>query len=82
MGFDIEFAPSLVEGVKVIEHSTNYEQVNAAVDSAQERGVEIWQMNFHISAEGVALDKCIGDNMLIDFNEISEATICSIVVAR
>lgn len=44
-------------GFRVIEHSTNYEQVKAAVDSAQERGVEIWQTNFRITAKGVALDK-------------------------
>ena len=44
-------------GFKVITHSIHYEEVKDAVDSAKEKGVEIWQANFEITAEGVALRK-------------------------
>ena len=44
-------------GFEVIEHSTNYDQVKKAVDSAQEKGVEIWQANFSIQPESVSLKK-------------------------
>ena len=43
-------------GFEVIERSTNYADVKAAVDKAQAKGVEIWQTNFHIDPQGVRLD--------------------------
>ena len=44
-------------GFKVITHSTHYDDVKRAVDSAKKKGVEIWQVNFEIDAEGVLLRK-------------------------
>ena len=44
-------------GFEVIERSTNYEQIKTAVDSAQSRGVEIWQTNFRITPNEVLLDR-------------------------
>ena len=44
-------------GFRVITHSTHYEEVKDAVERAKERGVEIWQANFEITAEGVSLRK-------------------------
>lgn len=44
-------------GFKVIAHSTHYDDVKRAVDSAKKKGVEIWQVNFEIDAEGVLLRK-------------------------
>lgn len=44
-------------GFKVITHSTHYDDVKRAVDSAKDKGVEIWQANFEIDAEGVVLRK-------------------------
>ena len=44
-------------GFEVAERSTHYEEVKAAVDAAQARGVEIWQSNFKITPECVALEK-------------------------
>lgn len=42
-------------GFKVIEKSTNYEEVKEAVDRSIALGVEMWQANFHIKPEGVRL---------------------------
>ena len=44
-------------GFEVVERSTHYEEVKAAVDAAQARGVEIWQSNFRITPECVTLEK-------------------------
>ncbi|QQO09983.1 DNA/RNA nuclease SfsA [Breznakiella homolactica] len=44
-------------GFTVIEKSTNYEQVQAAVARSQSLGVEIWQANFGINKNGVKLEK-------------------------
>lgn len=44
-------------GFEVVEHSTHYEEVKAAVEAAQARGVEIWQSNFKITPECVTLEK-------------------------
>ena len=40
-------------GFRVIERSTNYEEVSAAVASCRERGVSMWQVNLRITPEGV-----------------------------
>lgn len=42
---------------EVIEHSTNYEQVRAAVNRCTKMGVETWQANFQITSSGVTLDR-------------------------
>lgn len=42
---------------EVVERSTNYEQVKAAVDKSTEMGVETWQANFQITPKGVALKR-------------------------
>lgn len=42
-------------GFRVVERSTNYEQVKATVGECVSKGVEIWQANFRIDPEGVAL---------------------------
>ena len=44
-------------GFEVVERSTHYEEVKAAVDAAKARGVEIWQSNFKIAPERVTLEK-------------------------
>ena len=44
-------------GFQVIERSTNYEQVSAAVGNAMTAGVESWQANFMIASNGVKLTK-------------------------
>lgn len=44
-------------GFEVIERSTNYEEVSAAVSSATKKGVECWQANFKISSNAVELTK-------------------------
>lgn len=44
-------------GFEVIDHSTHYETVKAAVGAAQARGVEIWQSNFKLTPECVMLEK-------------------------
>lgn len=45
-------------GFEVVEKSTNYDEVKAEMDAAQERGVEIWQANFELMPERVQLDRC------------------------
>lgn len=42
-------------GFEVVEHSTNYEEVKATMDASVERGVAVWQANFCITPDGVAL---------------------------
>jgi sugar fermentation stimulation protein A len=42
-------------GFKVVERSTNWKQVRAAVDDATSSGVELWQANFEITPNGVRL---------------------------
>lgn len=42
-------------GFEIIEKSINYEQVKATVDKSISLGVEMWQANFEIQAEGVRL---------------------------
>lgn len=44
-------------GFKVIEKSTNYEQVSNAVNDCISKGVEIWQANFQLTPAQVSLDK-------------------------
>jgi sugar fermentation stimulation protein A len=44
-------------GFKVIDRSTNYEQVSEAVGEATRMGVETWQVNFNITPNGVKLTK-------------------------
>ena len=44
-------------GFKVIERSTNYENVKRIVDENIAKGVEIWQANFKIDPTGVRLSK-------------------------
>lgn len=44
-------------GFKVIERSTNYEEVQATVENSKSLGVEIWQANFEIQPDGVRLLK-------------------------
>ncbi|MDL2236419.1 DNA/RNA nuclease SfsA [Christensenellaceae bacterium OttesenSCG-928-K19] len=44
-------------GFEVIERSTNYEQVRAAVDKSIEMGVETWQANFLLTPIGVTLKR-------------------------
>lgn len=44
-------------GFEVINKSTNYEEVKAAIDKSTALGVEIWQVNFKILPEGVRLIK-------------------------
>lgn len=39
-------------------HGTTYEEVLATVDACRAAGVELWQADFHISPEGVALQRC------------------------
>lgn len=42
-------------GFEIIEKSTNYEEVKAAIDRSIALGVEMWQANFEIQPEGVRL---------------------------
>jgi len=42
-------------GFRVVERSTNYEQVKATVEECVSKGVETWQANFRIDPEGVSL---------------------------
>lgn len=42
-------------GFKVVERSTNYDEVKATVEKSKSLGVEIWQVNFEIQADGVRL---------------------------
>lgn len=42
---------------EVIERSTNYDDVRAAVSRSTERGVEMWQANYRLTPEGVSLDR-------------------------
>lgn len=44
-------------GFKVIERSTHYSEVAAAIDKSIDLGLEIWQANFQISKEGVKLNR-------------------------
>ena len=44
-------------GFKVINKSTNYQQVKDTVDNSVSKGVEIWQANFCITKTGVSLDR-------------------------
>jgi sugar fermentation stimulation protein A len=44
-------------GFKIVEHSTNYDQVKELVDRNVARGVETWQANFEITPLGVELKK-------------------------
>jgi DNA-binding sugar fermentation-stimulating protein len=44
-------------GFQVVERSTNYEEVSAAVGRAVAAGVESWQVNFKITPSGVELAK-------------------------
>ena len=44
-------------GFAIIERSTNYEDVKAAVDASVSKGVETWQANFQITPTGVRLSK-------------------------
>lgn len=38
-------------------HGTTYDEVLATVDEVREAGVELWQADFRIDAEGVALER-------------------------
>lgn len=42
-------------GFRVVERSTNYEQVKATVEECVSKCVETWQANFRIDPEGVSL---------------------------
>ena len=42
-------------GFEVVERSTNYDEVKATMDASVERGVAVWQANFCITPDGVAL---------------------------
>ena len=44
-------------GFEVVERSTNYDEVKATMDASVERGVAVWQANFRITPDGVALQK-------------------------
>lgn len=44
-------------GFEVVERSTNYEQVKAVVEKSKNKGVEIWQANFHIEPDVVRLKR-------------------------
>lgn len=44
-------------GFQVVERSVRYEQVKAAVQESEEKGVERWQANFTLSSKGVSLCK-------------------------
>lgn len=44
-------------GFQVIERSTKYEEVKAAVNNSTSLGVEIWQANFKITPNAVTLQK-------------------------
>lgn len=44
-------------GFRVVERSTNYEQVSATMNASKAAGVEMWQVNFKISPVGVQLDR-------------------------
>lgn len=42
-------------GFEVVERSTDYEEVKATMDASVARGVAVWQANFRITPDGVAL---------------------------
>ena len=44
-------------GFRIVERSTNYEEVKATVDESISRGVETWKANFELRPTGVALKK-------------------------
>lgn len=44
-------------GFRVVEKSTNYEQVTTVVNNCITKGVEIWQANFKLTPAQVLLDK-------------------------
>ncbi|MBQ9041813.1 MAG: DNA/RNA nuclease SfsA [Eggerthellaceae bacterium] len=44
-------------GFEVVEKSTNYDEVKRDMDAAQVKDVEIWQANFRLTPEKVALDR-------------------------
>ncbi len=44
-------------GFRIVERSTNYEEVSRIVDDCVSRGVEIWQANFRLDRNGVELDR-------------------------
>ena len=46
-------------GFKVVERSTNYDEVKATVDASVARGVEVCQANFRIAPDGVTLQKVV-----------------------
>ena len=44
-------------GFRIIERSTNYDEVKSVVDSSISKGVETWQANFKLTPTGVTLEK-------------------------
>ena len=44
-------------GFRIVERSTNYEEVKATVAESVSKGVETWQANFEITPDGVKLRK-------------------------
>ena len=44
-------------GFRVVERSTNYDEVKRIVDECVSKGVEIWQANFSIDRERVRLER-------------------------
>jgi len=44
-------------GFRVVERSTNYDEVKRIVDECVSKGVEIWQANFSIDSERVRLER-------------------------
>ena len=44
-------------GFRIIEKSTNYDEVKEVVDNSISKGVETWQANFKITPTGVALER-------------------------
>lgn len=46
-------------GFEVVERSTNYEEVKATTDASVARGVAVWQANFRITPDGVALRRAM-----------------------
>ncbi len=42
---------------EVIHRSVNFEEVEKAVNESKDKGVEIWQVNFQITPQGVCLKK-------------------------
>ena len=44
-------------GFRVVERSTNYDEVKRIVDECVSKGVEIWQANFSIDREKVRMER-------------------------